>query len=369
MQMTTRTAGEALLISADSHVVEPGDLWLERTARKFHDRVPKLVSQKEADFWVYESGKTTQLAAFASAGEWKQDKTTTRVSELRPAIFDPKARLEEALQDNVGAEVLYPSYAMDLLGMQDSDLQIACMRAYNDWLAEYCSVARDRLLPHAMIPSLDLGAAVEEIERVARLGFSGVLINAHPKPERDYSTSLYESMWAALAALRLPASLHLYAGDAETKHGSALAAYSVAPARVQRSLADIVFGGVFERHPKLQLVVVESDVGWVAGLMTRMDRAFLRKGGRMGSVLKSGVLPGEQLKQHVACVLTDDRAGILNLEITGPNMYMWGSDYPHNDSTWPDSSQAVETVLAGVPEKTRAKIVRGNAAKLYAIAA
>lgn len=362
------TAEETPLISADSHIFEPGNLWLERTARKFHDRVPKIVSVKEGDTWEYDGGQTMAFAGFATAGDWKgRTSSFMRVEDLRPAIFDPIARMEEARLDGIRAEVLYPSFAMRLFGSEDPEFQFEVMRAYNDWLIEYCSADPDRLLPHAMIPSLDVEAAIREVRRTAKLGFRGFLINAHPRLGRDYGTTLYEGLWSAIEESGLPASLHLYAGDTEPKRFDPLAIYSVDPGMIQRSLALIVFTGVLERHPGLRLIVVESDVGWVAHLLTRMDHVFQRKGPRFGTALKSGLLPSELFKRQISCVLTEDRAGILTLEITGADIYMWGSDYPHNDSTWPNSQRTVERVFSGVPQETRRAILAGNAARLYGL--
>jgi predicted TIM-barrel fold metal-dependent hydrolase len=363
------TPAAPYLISADSHICEPGNLWLERTPKKFHDRVPKLVAREDTDIWVYGNGDTMSLAAFASAGDWKGRSTSNmREAELRPAIFDPVARIEEARADGVAAEVLYPSFAMPLYKLKDAELQVAVMRAYNDWLLEYCSAAPDKLLPHALIPTLDIDAAVAEIQRAARAGFRGVIINAHPLPERAYNLPLYDRLWAVLEESGLPASLHLYAGDmVRNPNDGLLISYSVEPWLVQRSLAQIIFAGVLERHPRLQFIVVESDVGWVAQLITRMDHVFLRKGPRYNHPLKSGMNPSEMFKRNIACVLTEDRAGVLTLEITGPDMFMWGSDYPHNDSTYPDSQQVVERVFGGVDAGTRNKILSGNASRLYGI--
>jgi predicted TIM-barrel fold metal-dependent hydrolase len=183
----------------------------------------------------------------------------------------------------------------------------------------------------------------------------------------DFASDRYEELWAALEDCGLLASLHLYAGDAEPRPLAFLAAYSTDPVRVQESIAALVFSGVVERHPRLRFVIVESDVGWLAHLLSRMDRAFTRKAPRWGSVLSSGLLPSQLFRRQFSCVLTDDRAGILAREITGTEVLMWGSDYPHNDSSWPDSAKVLDSVLAGVDVAQRRQIVHDNAARLYGI--
>jgi predicted TIM-barrel fold metal-dependent hydrolase len=356
------------LISADSHVVEPGTLWLEGTARRYRERVPRIVSTADTDLWHYESGETVSFAAFASAGNWQgRSDSNMRVADLRPAISEPRARLVEAEQDGVVAEVLYPSFAMRLFGIQEPDYQQELFRAYNDWVAAFCSAAPERLVPHAALSILDPAAAAVEARRLAKRGFRGVLLNAHPRPGMDLGNERYEQLWSTLEDCGLRASLHLYAGDTEPRPLAFLAAYSTDPVRVQESIATLVFSGVAERHPRLRFVIVESDVGWLAHLLSRMDRAFTRKAPRWGSALTSGLLPSEIFKRQFSCVLTDDRAAILAREITGTQVLMWGSDYPHNDSSWPDSAKVLDSVLAGVDAAERRGIVHDNAARLYGI--
>jgi predicted TIM-barrel fold metal-dependent hydrolase len=290
------------------------------------------------------------------------------VADLRPAIFDPGARLVEAERDGVVAEIVYPSFAMQLFNIDEPEYQQDLFRAYNDWVAAFCSAAPDRLFPHATLSILDPSAAAAEARRVAKLGFRGVLINAHPRPGMDFGSDRYEELWATLEDCGLMASLHLYAGDTEPRPLTFLAGYSTDPIRVQQSIASLIFTGVVERYPRLRFVIVESDVGWLAHLLSRMDRAFERKAPRWGSVLKSGLLPSELFKRQFSCVLTDDRAAILAREITGTQVLMWGSDYPHNDSSWPESAKVLESVLAGVSAAERRQIVHDNAARLYGIA-
>jgi predicted TIM-barrel fold metal-dependent hydrolase len=220
-----------------------------------------------------------------------------------------------------------------------------------------------------MLSILDPAAAAAEARRLAKLGFRGVLINAHPRPGMDFANDRYAVLWATLEDCGLLVGLHLYAGDAEPRSLAFLPAYSTDPIRVQESIATLVFSGVVERHPRLRFVIVESDVGWLAHLLSRMDRAFVRKAPRWGSVLASGLLPSELFRRQFSCVLTDDRAAILAREITGTEVLMWGSDYPHNDSSWPDSAKVLDSVLAGVDARERRQIVHDNAARLYGIGA
>jgi predicted TIM-barrel fold metal-dependent hydrolase len=360
----------ASLISADSHVFEPGDLWTTRADAKYRERVPQVVRREGDDAYVmrYEDGSALTFAGFATAGKW-QGRTSSNMGldEVPRGGFDPAARLEDMAVDGVRAEVLYPSFGMRLFAVEDADFQAECMRVYNDWLAEFCAAVPDRLIGHALIPTLDLDEGVREVRRAAALGLKGVLINAHPTPDRNYGSRLYEELWATLEELGLPASLHLYAGNYKQNYGRFLVEYTLDTGMVQRSVAEIVLSGVLERYPGLRLLVVESDIGWVAHFLTRMDHVFQRKGPRFERELTSGLLPSELFRRQFGCVFIEDRPGILAREVTGSDILMWGSDYPHNDSTWPDSRETLDRILAGVPEDERRLITYENAARLYGI--
>jgi predicted TIM-barrel fold metal-dependent hydrolase len=129
----------------------------------------------------------------------------------------------------------------------------------------------------------------------------------------------------------------------------------------------LIFSGVLERYPGLRIISAENDIGWVAHLLARMDHAFVRKGPRYPSVLRGDLLPSELFKRQIRCTFMDDRAGILTREITGPDVLMWASDYPHDDSTWPESQKVLERLLTGVPEAERHRIVYANAASLFGL--
>lgn len=362
-------------ISADSHICETPDLFTSRVDRGLREQVPYLGrDDKLGEAWHFPNGMVTSLAAFASAGAW-QGKTSSAMSfaEVPKGAWDPNARLHEMETDGVMAEVLYPSYAMQLFStIKDGPVQMACARAYNDWLHEYCSAAPARLKGVAILPAPDLDMALAELRRIARLGYMDVLIDAHPPAARYYDKPLWEPLWAELEANGIIASFHLFAGTAPMFGGEEggglkhfLADYTIAPSLLERQLAMMIFAGVLERHPGLRLLCVESDCGWAAHFLKRMDHVFTRKGPRYERHIKSDLLPSHFFKRQIKCVFQDDRPGILTLETTGSDVLMWGSDYPHNDSTWPNSQQVIEAMFHGVAQADRDKIIYGNAAALY----
>jgi predicted TIM-barrel fold metal-dependent hydrolase len=363
-------------ISADSHICEPIDLFTARVNARFREQAPRVVHRAEGDdSWVFPDHSVYPLAGFATAGRW-QGKTSSamRFEDVPVGSWDPHERLKEMQVDGVCAEVVYPSYAMHVFrSITDAGLQTACIRAYNDWIHEFCSAAPQQLVGVGILPSLDFDAALVELERVGKMGFNNVLIDAHPTLERYYDDPLWEPLWSALQEGGIYASFHLFAGTAALFDGGSqqkigerfLANYTLAPTLIERQLALMIFAGVLERYPGLRILCVENDVGWVAHFLRRMDHAYLRKGPRFPSGIKSGVLPSEFFKRQIACIFQDDRPGILTLETTGSDCLLWGSDYPHNDSTWPESQSIISKMFRDVPEQDRVKITYSNASKLY----
>ncbi len=352
------------VISADSHVLEPADLWQQRVDHAWRDRAPRLVAADGGEAMAYDDGTRLTYVGFGSAGD--HGRKSISLAEVREGGWDPGMRLVDMGRDGVHAEVLYPSFGMRLFACADAGLQGACMRAYNDWLVEYCATDPGRLLGQALLP-LDVDAALAELARVEGKGFRGVVISGHPAPELDYGTDRYERLWAALQAAGLPASLHIFTGPHKPDPRYFMADYSLATGLVQRSLVLMIFSGVFERYPGLRVVSAENDIGWVAHLLQRMDHAVERKGARFPTVLRSDLKPSEMFRRNVRCTFLDDRAGILSREVSGTDVLMWGSDYPHDDSTWPESQSVIERLFADVPTGERRKIVHDNAAQLFGL--
>jgi predicted TIM-barrel fold metal-dependent hydrolase len=362
------------LISSDSHVMEPADLWATRLDAPWRERAPRV--EKNAggpgfSFVVPGFARQPVAGAFAagkSGDAYKRHLEHAGYGDAHPGGWDPAARLEAQATDGVGAEVLYATLGMRLYRLADAELQRRCFAAFNDWLVEYCSHAPRRLLGVAAISLWDVEAGVAELTRCARLGLRGGMIWGGPPRDRPYHLDLYDPLWAAAQDLGMPLSLHVVTGmgeESRVEFGDAPMRYVSLIHEVQRALADIVLGGVLERFPRLQVVSAESDTGWLPHFMQRLDRANEKFGVLMGNRLK--LKPSEYVRRQVWATFLDDVVGAAFFESHGEDTFMWGSDFPHSDSTWPDSRKVVEKNLAGVPEAVARKVVYANAAALYGI--
>jgi len=364
------------IISADSHVLEPHDLWTRGLAgTSFADRAPKMVDDGAGGHLFAVDGlRPFPIGLAGAAGRPSSELKVlgNRADELRQGGWDPVARLADMDTDGVAAEVLYPSVGMTLAQSEDREYQLACIRAYNDWLVDYCARGDGRLVGLAMIPTIDVDAAVAEIERTHAAGLRGAMIPGRP-PEGHYAEERFDAMWAAFAERTMPVSFHILTGatDGDPTLGSGIALMTVMSIvhQMQQTLSLLIFGGVFDRHPALRVVSAEHDGGWVAHFAYRLDQMTERHHSWLGRGQQNQRPPSEYLAENCWYTFQKDPVAVETRQRVGVDRLMWASDYPHSDSTWPHSRKVIERDFAGVGDEDLAAMLHGNAATLYGIEA
>jgi predicted TIM-barrel fold metal-dependent hydrolase len=366
----------ALILSSDSHVFEPPDLWQTRIDRAFRDRAPRMVRIDGADQIVVEADQVLSgIGLISNAGARFEAPETisgnARFEDVHRGGYDPDQHLADMRLDGVAGEVLYPSQGLFYFRVADSALQAAIFRAYNDWLAEFCRTDPLRLKGIAMVSIDDVPAAIGELERAARLGLAGAMITEYPLEDRRYDQPEYERFWAAAAALGLPLSLHTAtrrqgkirgAGAKTLRDASSRATKAFYPAL---SMCDLIFSGVFERYPTLTLAIVEFELSWAPHLLATMDYTYRERHEEAIYRFKGDVRPSDFFHRNVVLSFQEDAVGIRLRDVIGSDNMMWGSDYPHSESTFPRSRKILAEILAGVPEDEQAKIVGGTTARVY----
>ena len=364
------------VISADSHVLEPHDLWTSRLAgTSFADRAPRMIEDgKGGHLFAVDGQHPFPIGLAGAAGKPSSELKVlgNKAAELRVGGWDPVARLEDMEADGIVAEVLYPSVGMTLAQSTDLEYQLACVRAYNDWLVSYCAGGQGRLVGLAMIPTASVEAAVEEISRTADAGLRGAMVPGRP-PEGHYAEDRFDPMWAAFAERQMPVSFHILTGgmggDPTLGSGIALMGLMSVVQQMQQTLSLLIFGGVFDRHPGLRVVSAEHDAGWVAHFAYRLDQMSERHRNWLGRGASFARPPSEYLRENCWYTFQKDPVAVETRERVGLTQLMWASDYPHSDSTWPHSRKVIERDFDGVPSDDVAAIVHDNAAALYGIAA
>jgi predicted TIM-barrel fold metal-dependent hydrolase len=355
---------------------------VERIDKAFRDRAPRVVDnlpgRQPGSYLVLEDIPPIHLTQGLGAGKKPEELPTffqqTTYKDARRGGWDPAERLKDMDLDGVEAEVIYTTLGFRQFWFKDATLQQACFRAYNDWLAEYCSYAPKQLAGLALISLYDIDAAVRELQRCRQMGLKGAMIWASPPEDRPYSAPLYDPFWAAAQDLHMPLSLHAITGMGPESQATRAMGREIQPVdrylravtgadEVKRTLTVFIFSGVLERFPGLQLVSAENNVGWLPFVIQRWDQAHATSRYMHTTPLK--LRPSEYFHRQVYATFIDDAVGVENRHQIGIENILWSSDYPHTASTWPHSRDIIARDFKAAPEAEKWKIVRDNAIALY----
>jgi uncharacterized protein len=365
------------LVSADSHVAEPPDLWTTRIDRRFRERAPRLVSGDNGDAYVIDGPVTrgTGIGLLATKPKYANPKVRFgmegRWADVPEGAYDPAARAEELDREGMEAELLYTTAGLGLFAVKDHEFRHACMRAFNDWLAEHCSGAPKRLFGVAMIATDDIDRSIAELERSVEMGLRGAMISIGQQSGESYDDPRFTKFWSAAEALQVPVSLHVAATETTWKNtGSQFVDFACVFTPTMYAIISMIFSGLFDRHPNLKVLSVENDASWPLPVLERMDDRWTHDqlwasttGPKAG--ITSDRKPSEIFHDHVACTFMRDRTAIVNRGIIGRENLMWGADFPHFDGAWPDSAGVLERQFDGVPLEDQMAIGRNNAIKIY----
>jgi predicted TIM-barrel fold metal-dependent hydrolase len=368
---------EYRLIDADCHVVEPPHIWERWLPKKYRDRAPKLVKDEEGgDAWQLQPGAPPMyIGLVATPGmryediKWKGYTYDT----VRKGCFDGKARVDDMDIDGVDAEFLYPSQRTMyyFMGNEDREFHRAGVRAYNDFMAkEFCAAEPERLFFLAQMPNLGVDEMLAELERGKEMGARGVIITTWPSGGDDL-TREDDKFFAAAAELGMPVSIHINIqrkrNPRPTLEGpAAIGAMAMAGMLMfPPIMAELIMSGIFDRVPGLQIVGVETEVGWIPEALEQLDNFYWRNRAHTGVEIKR--LPSHYFHDHFTCTFIRDKVGVNNRYDVGVRNMAWSSDYPHHGCDWPYSRKVVAEMLDGVPQEERHAICAGNMVRLYGL--
>ena len=367
------------IIDSDAHVQEPPDLWQSRAPAKFKARAPRVEHTEHGDFWLFDDGEVKQPVGFtASAGKSYLDFSPAGFSyeSIRPGFYEPKARFQDMAIDGIYAQVLYPS--VTLLGAktysQDRDLQRFCVRAYNEWLTEFCADSDGRLIPQAIIPTTGIKDAVEELEWAAKNGHYGAVISRMPAGDFTYKPE-DDAFFALANEAKIPVVVHIgsflrptYTEDRPAFTDLAFlgaAGAMKAGANTLPVASDLIFSGFYDKFPDIQIVLVEANIGWIPTLLEQTDDMFLRYRFFTKAYEKMSGLPSDVFHRHFWATFMVDTVGVELRHRMNIDHIMWSTDYPHTGSDWPNSRVTIERVFRGVPKLEVKKMLHDNVKNLY----
>jgi len=253
--------------------------------------------------------------------------------------------------------------------LEDAELQEACFRIGNDWLIDYCNAAPRRLFGIPMISMYNIPNAIKELERCKKAGMIGCLIWQVPPEHLPFTSDYYNPFWEAASELDMPVNVHILTGFNYSRfERKGLDTYRMTVNQkltdAANVLFDLVFGGALARYPKLKIVYVENEVGWIPFYCHEWDKYFVRHSPK-APLPYMKKLPGEYVKEQVYATFFSDPAGERMMDWFGEDTFMWSSDYPHAASTWPYSRKVIAEELGHLPKPVIDKVVRDNVIKLY----
>ncbi len=368
------TVADYPIISADSHISEPANTYVDYIDAKWKDKAPqmKYVEKLGDAFFIDGMPRPIAMGLVAAAGKEPEDIRISGVKfeDMHPGGWNPQARIPEQDRDGVAAEVIYPTVGMVLCNHPDFDYKKACFAAYNRWLAEYCEPYPTRLLGAGQVSMRTVEDGIEELEEVKRLGLRGVMMPGNPALE-DYDSKIYDPFWDKAVELGLPLSFHILTDSASgfnaKTRGPRLNGFLNIVRGCQDIMGTLIYGGVFDRHPQLKVVCVEADAGWVPHYMYRMDHGYKRHRHWLapGDELKR--LPSEYFSEHIYTTFQDDWVAFKVADLMNWKRLMWANDFPHSDSTWPWSQEMLAEHTQHLTPEQKHGILCGNVAELYGI--
>ena len=359
-------------ISADSHVTEPPNCYVDHIDPAYRDVAPYVTrDEKYGDIFVIDGmDKPIPMGLIAAAG--RDPKTLkwggSKIEDWHRSGWDPKYRRADQERDGVAAEIIYPSVGMMLCSHPDFDYKHACFTAYNRWLRDYCAEAPDRLHGMAQLVMRSVEDGIGELETAKEMGFRGVMMPGEPQYE-DYDHPAYDAFYDAAVGLDLPLSFHVLTSKSarlEDGRGPKINGFPAIMRANQDIIGMFIFGRVFERHPKLKLVCVEADAGWAPHFMNRMDHAYQRHRHWMKFEAMER-LPSEYFKENVYLTFQDDWIAFQFRAHLNVRRLMWANDFPHTDSTWPDSQEILAQHTADLTDEERDLILHDNVVRLYGL--
>jgi predicted TIM-barrel fold metal-dependent hydrolase len=372
------------IVSADDHIDLqwlPKDLWQKRVPPQWCERAPKVMDTAEGPYWFcgnqrWDAWGGRKGAAGAMGG---RRLALERGGVLEPGVLRPtttELRLADMDRDGVDATVMYGPIVPLLI--EDPELRRICYRAYNDWLAEFCATSPQRLIGVGLIPIDDPQSAAAEVRYLKGIGVRTCMLLA-ARVQTPLWDDSWEPLWQAAAETGIPIGFHLgggmrtvvWSGPKATHPGNMGVRVSSSPLQMDEALAAVIFSGALERHPNLKIVLAEIGIGWLPYMLERMDdtyRKFLDAPDYWHGSLALTMPPSAYFHRQIWATFQSDLAGMRLLDVLGEDRVMWASDYPHADSTWPDSRKAIEENFGAVSAPARRRILCDNARALYGLA-
>jgi predicted TIM-barrel fold metal-dependent hydrolase len=344
--------------SADSHLMEPDDLWLRALPGEFGTRAPRVENDGQYEV-VYVDGTRMFRMLNSFAEQFRP-----------PGAFDLAQRLKDLDEEGVVGQLAFPSRGFWVCSITDAELQKACAAAFNDWAADEVIARTDRVLPAAIVSTLDIEHAVAEVHRAVDLGFQAIYLPTTVPEGIEFGLDRWDPLWSAIEETGVVLAFHIGTGGNPVVYrgpGGAIVNYWETCVPGQRVVTHLVAGGALDRHPELKVLIAEGGASWVPALADRLDEAYRQHGPMVQP--KLSMLPSELIYRQVYTSFQHDVSAIPAVQAMGYQNVMWGDDYPHLEGTYGHTQETLHKLFDDADAETRRKVTIENFEHLFDVPA
>jgi predicted TIM-barrel fold metal-dependent hydrolase len=369
----------AQIFSVDDHLVEPPDVFTDRVPTRFRDRAPRIeLVDDGTERWAFDGQLHAQIGLNAVVGRPKEEWSLepANFSDMRRGCWDPDARIVDMDTDGVWASMHYPSLIAGFAGTMfsrcsDPELGLACVQAWNDWhIEEWVGERTDRFVPLQLPWLLDPEVAADEIRRNAARGFKAVSFLENPVDVQlpSMHTNHWDPFLAACEETGTVVALHCASSGwsaSRSPYAPLELLTTLFPVNALVTCADWLWSGVPVRFPNLKICLAESGIDWVPMLINRIDYIMDHSATGLASWPDPTLHPTEVLRRNFWYGVIDLTTSLVLRHHIGVDRIVIESDYPHADSTWPDTSTRVAIALSDLPTDEIDAIMWRNASELF----
>jgi len=368
---------DLILVSVDDHVVEPPDMFKGHIPTKYKERAPRVTTKDDGtDAWVFEGQQATNVGLNAVAGRPPDEYglEPTRFNEMRPGCFDIHERIRDMNANGVLASMNFPSYpqfcGQYFARADDKDLALAVLRSYNDWhVDEWCGTYPGRMIPLSLPPMWSVDEMADEVRRMSKKGCHAVTFSENPEKlgYPSFHSAHWEPFWAACSDEGTVICLHI--GSSSQVVVTSIEApidtlITLQPINIVQAAADLLWSPVLRKFPEITFALSEGGIGWIPYFLERVDNVYRHH--RAWTHQDFGdKLPSEVFLDRILTCFIEDAFGLESREKLNLDMITWECDFPHSDSTWPESPEILANHLQGLPDEDVVRITHRNAMRVF----
>jgi predicted TIM-barrel fold metal-dependent hydrolase len=360
---------DLVLVSVDDHIIEPREMFDAHIPQQYRDRAPRVLTDDDgSEYWLFEGERAAYMGLNAVAGCPPEE------YGLNPTCYDVHERVRDMNANGVLGSLNFPTFPHfcgQLFARQpDRDLSLAVVRAYNDWhIDEWCGAHPGRFIPCGITPYWDPALMAEEVARIASKGCHAVTFSENPEKlgHPSLHSDHWDPFWEACQENGTVVCLHIGSSSSlllTATDAPADVMISITPMNSFLALNDLMWTPIFKKFPGIKFAMSEGGIGWIPYALERMDYVYEHHHSWTGADF-GGRRPSDVYRDHIVTCFIDDASGLELRHRVGVDSITWECDYPHSDSTWPQSPELLGKSLGGIPDDEVDKMTHINAMRVF----